>query len=91
MKLNENTRAYEMENRLGFYIFIFRVAGVDLLPQSGWKLYKVYAPLVTQCAYGTGVTITADMFLTDDLKHIMENTRALLGFLSAFWMQNYVR
>jgi hypothetical protein len=91
MKQKENTRAYEMKNRLGFYISIFRLAGVDILPQSSWKLYNVYAPLVILCAYGTSVTVAADMFQTDDLQHIMENMRALLGTISAFWMQNYVR
>jgi hypothetical protein len=91
MKKSGNTLAYETENRFGFYIFIFRLGGVDILPQRSWKLYKIYGPLVTLCAYGTYIAVAADMLLTDDLKHIMENVRAFVGMTSAYWMQTYIR
>jgi hypothetical protein len=91
MKQEENTREFRTENRLGFYIFIFRLSGLDIEPQSSWKFYRIYALIILLCAYGTGLAVAVDLFLSDDLQHIMENARALLGVTNVFWVQNYVR
>jgi hypothetical protein len=80
-----------MGNSMGFYVSMFRVAGVDILQHSGCKLHNIYALVVTPFIYVNILAIIADVYFADELPHMMENARAIVGMTSALWMQNYVR
>jgi hypothetical protein len=81
-----------LQNRFGWIIFFFRLAGVPLKMKKISTVYAIYMITVTFSCFTTFVGMFFDVYIhRDDLGRAMTNIRGLFLMTNVIWIYLYSR
>jgi len=92
MESKEAKRRSHLDNRFGWIIYFFRLAGIPLKMKKLSKIYAIYRITVIFCTFTTVIGMFVDVFIRwNDFGQSMTNIRLLMLFLNIIWVYIYCR